>query len=345
MRYAKLLLIASVPLVLLAGCGQQKSPTAQTPAAAIPAGPSISAPFDALQQVSDKYLKSNKTLLIEPQEVFQKVVVAVDPTYYLVDIRADEHYANHHIPGAVHISYADTWRLVKTEFLPRDKKIVVIDYSGHSSSQIAALWSLLGYDAVAMKHGMAGWSKNKDVIGGSPLPCEPKNLATVKEIPAITAHDLPTLDVKAANESELIRKRAEAIAAKPVVIQADDLLAKVTAKSAFVLDIRAAAHYQSGHIAGAVNVPLQDLATQENLKKLPTNQQIVIVCYDGHASSQAARLLNQLGYDTVALRDGMSVWTSDSNIIGAKAVACEVPERATAKLNAPLSPGPSTAAT
>jgi rhodanese-related sulfurtransferase len=344
-RYAKLLLIASIPLVMLAGCGQQKPPNAQVPAAAVPASPAISIPFDTLQQASDKYLKANKPLLIEPQEVFQKVVAVVDPAYYLVDIRSDEHYANNHIPGAVHISYADAWRSAKTDFLPRDKKIIVVDYSGHSSSQIAALWSMLGYDAVAMKHGMAGWSKNKDVIGGSPLPCEPKNFATVKEVPATTPHDLPALDVKAANESELVRQRAEAIATKPVVIQADDLLVKVNAKNVFVLDIRAANHYQAGHIASAVNVPLQDLATQDNLKKLPTNQQIVIVCYDGHASSQAARLLNQLGYDTVALRDGMSIWTGDSNVIGSKPVACEVTERTTAKLNAPLSPGPSTAAT
>ena len=41
----------------------------------------------------------------------------------------------------------------------------------------------------------------------------------------------------------------------------------------------------------------------------------------------------------------MSVWTGDANVIGAKAVACDVPERTTAKLNAPLNPGPSTAAT
>ena len=235
MRYAKLLLLASIPIALLAGCGQQTTPTAQTPAAAVPPGQAITAPFETLQQLSDKYLKAGKPFLIEPQEVYQKAVAAIDPGYYLVDIRSDEHYANHHIPGAVHISYADAWRANKTEHLPRDKKIVVIDYSGHSSSQIAALWSLLGYDAVAMKHGMAGWSKNKDVIGGSPLPCEPKNLATVKDAASPVSHDLPSLDTKAGNEADLIRKRAEAVAAKPVVIQADDLLTRVNAKSAFVL--------------------------------------------------------------------------------------------------------------
>lgn len=345
MRYAKLLLLASIPIALLTGCGQQTAPTAQTPVAAAPPGQTINAPFETLQQLSDKYLKAGKPLLIEPQEVYQKAVAVINPGYYLVDIRSDEHYANHHIPGAVHISYADAWRANKTEHLPRDKKIVVIDYSGHSSSQIAALWSLLGYDAVAMKHGMAGWSKNKDVIGGSPLPCEPKNLATVKEPAAPSSHELPSLDTKATNDADLIRKRAEAIAAKPVVIQADDLLTRVNAKTAFVLDIRNTTHYQAGHIAGAINVPQQNLLEPDNLKKLPTNQQIVIVCYDGHASSQAARLLNQLGYDTLALRDGMSVWSGDANVIGAKAVACDVPERMTAKLNAPLNPGPSTAAT
>ena len=345
MRYAKLLLIASIPIALLSGCGQQTAPTGQTPVAAIPAGQTISAPFETLQQLSDKYLKAGKPLLIEPQAVYQKAVAMIDPGYYLVDIRNDEHYANHHIPGAVHISYADAWRANKTEHLPRDKRIVVIDYSGHSSSQIAALWSLLGYDAVAMKHGMAGWSKNKDVIGGSPLPCEPKNLATVKDAASPISHELPALDTKATNETDLIRKRAEVVAAKPVVIQADDLLTRVNTKTAFVLDIRSATHYQAGHIAGAINVPQQNLLEPDNLKKLPPNQQIVIVCYDGHVSSQAARLLNQLGYDTLALRDGMSVWTGDANVIGAKSVACDVPERTTAKLNAPLNPGPSTAAT
>ena len=345
MRYAKLLLIASIPIALLSGCGQQTAPTGQTPVAAIPAGQTISAPFETLQQLSDKYLKAGKPLSFEPQAVYQKAVAMIDPGYYLVDIRNDEHYANHHIPGAVHISYADAWRANKTEHLPRDKRIVVIDYSGHSSSQIAALWSLLGYDAVAMKHGMAGWSKNKDVIGGSPLPCEPKNLATVKDAASPVSHELPALDTKATNETDLIRKRAEVVAAKPVVIQADDLLTRVNTKTAFVLDIRSATHYQAGHIAGAINVPQQNLLEPDNLKKLPPNQQIVIICYDGHVSSQAARLLNQLGYDTLALRDGMSVWTGDANVIGAKAVACDVPERTTAKLNAPLNPGPSTAAT
>lgn len=345
-RLSKQLLLIAIPFLLFSGCGSQ--PAIQTPVQQKAASPQVAlvgSPFSLLRQESDKYLKSNRVMAIDAQEVYEKAVVNADPSYYLVDVRSDEHYAKHHIPGSIHISYADTWRANKTEFLPRDKKIVVIDYSGHSSSQVAALWSMMGFDAVAMKHGMAGWSKDKEVIGGSPIPCEPKNFAVVKDATPAGTHEVPALDLKASTLQELLQLSAEKATGKTVVIQADDVLAKVTAKSAFVLDVRASEHYGAGHIAGAVNIPFRSLTEEENLKKLPSTQQIVVVCYDGHAASQATRVLNQLGYDAVAMRDGMSLWTGDISVIGAKAIACTIPERLTAHLNAPLNPGPSTAAT
>lgn len=346
MFLARHLLLIAIPLIFLAGCGSQSATqTPQQQKASTPAAALTGTPFALLRQDSDKYLKSNHPLYIDAQEVYEKAVVNADTSYYLVDVRADEHYAKHHIPGSVHIAYADTWRSNKTDFIPRDKKIVVIDYSGHTSSQVAALWSMMGFDAVAMKHGMASWSKDKDVIGGSPIPCEPKNFAVVKDPSVTQTHDLPNLDGKAVSGQELLRLRAEAATGKPVVVQADDVLAKVTAKSVFVLDIREPEHFNAGHIASAINIPFRSLAEGENLKKLPIGQQVVVVCYDGHAASQATRVLNQLGYDAVAMRDGMSLWTGDTNVIGAKSVACTIPERVTAQLNAPLSPGPSTAAT
>ncbi len=340
------LLVFAVPILMaIAGCANVPGGSLPQSKQTAPPTETMGSAFATLRQDSEKFLTANRPLFIDAQEVYEKVVVKADPAYYLVDIRADEHYAKHHIPGSIHIAYADAWRPTKTDYLPRDKKIVIIDYSGHSSSQVATSWSMLGLDVVVMKHGMAAWSKDKDIIGGSPLPCEPKNLAVTKESAIAPDHELPVMDVKAGTAWELLNLRAEAATAKPVVIQADDVFAKVTAKSVFVLDIRAPEHYSAGHIAGAVNIPFRRLAEEANLKKLPTGQQIVVVCYDGHAASQATRLLNQLGYDAVAMRDGMSVWTGDVNVIGAPAIACAIPERVTAQLNAPLSPGPSTAAT
>lgn len=343
MRYIRQIVFVSILLFLLTGCGT--SPAGQNPSAkkVAPAAP-IEA-FSALRQTAENYVQSNPTLTISAQEVYDKTVRAADPGYALVDIRSDEHYVKHHIPGSIHISYADVWRSNKTDFLPKDKKVIIIDYSGHSSSQVAAYWRMLGFDTVAMKHGMAGWSKDKDVVGGSPLPCEPRNFAVTKEEASSQTYDLPVLDIKAIRVDELLRQRGETIATKPVVIQADDLLVKVTAKNVFILDIRSPEHFKAGHIAGAVNLPFHSLIEETNLQKLPSNRQIVVVDYDGHTASQTARLLNLLGYDSLALRDGMSIWTGDMNVIGAPAIACVIPERATAQLNAPLNSGPSAAAT
>jgi rhodanese-related sulfurtransferase len=325
---------------LLSACSKQPASqkTAENPTIIFNA-------FASLRQDADRYLQSNPILSISAQEVYDKAIVAADSKYYLVDIRSDEHYAKHHIPGSIHISYADAWRNNKTDFLPKDKKIIIIDYSGHSSSQVAAFWSLLGLEAVPMKHGMAGWSKDKEVVGGSPMPCEARNFPVVKEETAGKTYDLPKLETQNTRAAELLRQRGEAIAAKPVVIQADELMAKVNAKNVFLLDIRAEEHFKAGHISGTLNIPLRGLLEESNLTKLPPDQPIVVVDYDGHAASQAARLLNLLGYDSVALRDGMSVWTGDMNVIGANAVSCAIPERSTAQLNAPANPGPSTAAT
>ena len=346
MRLLRNLLLLAVPLLLLAGCGAQPAAQAPGPQKTSATAAALSAsPFSLLRQNSDSYLKANHPLYIEAGEIYEKVVVKADPSYYLVDVRSDEHFAKHHIPGSIHIAYADTWRSSKTEFLPRDKKIIVIDYSGHTSSQVAALWSMMGFDAVAMKHGMAGWSKDKEVIGGSPIPCEPKNFAVVKDSTPNQTYDFPSVETKASSFPELLQQRAEAATGKPVVMQADEVLAKVTAKTIFVLDVRAPEHFAAGHIAGAVNIPFRSLMDEANLKKLPPNQQVVVVCYDGHAASQAVRVLNQLGYDSVSMRDGMSLWTGDVNVIGAPSIACTIPERITAALNAPLNPGPSTAAT
>ncbi|MDR7866463.1 MAG: rhodanese-like domain-containing protein [Sporomusaceae bacterium] len=337
---AVLALVVAVALAgALAGCGGAPKAAETTK----PAAAAIGNPFVALQAETDKYLKQNRALYIEPQEVLAKVVTAGDQGYYLVDIRNDEHYAAAHIPGAIHIAYADVWREQKTAFLPRDKKIVVVDYSGHTASQVAAFWSMLGFDATAMKNGMAGWSKDKDIVGGSPLACEALNYPVTAAVTAAADHELPKLDSKAASLAELLAARSREATEQAPVIQPKDFLAK--RGDYFVADLRQGEHYAAGHIEGAVNIPFRSLAATENLRKLPADKTIVLVDYDGHAASQAARLLNQLGYRATVLKDGMSVWTADERVIGAKSIACNVSEHPVAKLNAPLKPGPSAAAT
>ncbi len=86
-RLSKQLLLIAIPLLLIAGCGAQ--PPSQTPVqqkAASPQAALAGSPFSLLRQETDKYLKSNRILSIDAQEVYEKAVVNADLSYYLVDV-------------------------------------------------------------------------------------------------------------------------------------------------------------------------------------------------------------------------------------------------------------------
>jgi rhodanese-related sulfurtransferase len=84
---------------------------------------------------------------------------------------------------------------------------------------------------------------------------------------------------------------------------AADLLA---ARSVVVLDVREHAEWKTGHIQGAIHVPLAQL--QSRLPQLPSGKTIVTVCRSGHRSALAARTLTRAGHDVLNLRGGMNAW-------------------------------------
>lgn len=337
-----MIVLALFLIFLSSGCGSKQAAVEDakpTPKAA------VSDPSMVLQAKTDEYLKQIRPLFVEPQEIMEKAVTAGDQNYYLVDIRNDDHYANAHIPGAIHIAYADVWRQSKIDYLPKDKKIIIIDYSGHTASQVAAFWGMLGFDAAAMKNGMAGWTRERELIGGSALPCEAQNYPVVTLAAGAPTEEfaLPQWETKATNFTDLLISRSQSATDVLPVIQSKDFNDNI--KKYSIIDIRQPEHYSAGHVEGAINIPFRTIAEMQNLKKLSPNKEIVVICYDGHASSQAARLLNQLGYHATVLKDGMSAWIADEKVIGAKPIACNIAEKPVVKLNAPLEAGPSMAAT
>lgn len=73
----------------------------------------------------------------------------------------------------------------------------------------------------------------------------------------------------------------------------------------FILDVRKPDDYKRAHIQGSINIFWLDLMKTENLAKLPTNKEIVVVCYVGHTASQVLVLLKLLGYSAKVLKFGM----------------------------------------
>jgi phage shock protein E len=73
-----------------------------------------------------------------------------------------------------------------------------------------------------------------------------------------------------------------------------------------LLDVRTPEEYADGHISGAVNIPLAELANQ--LSQVPQNIPVVVYCRSGNRSAQAATLLKEAGYTQVLDMGGIVDW-------------------------------------
>jgi rhodanese-related sulfurtransferase len=82
----------------------------------------------------------------------------------------------------------------------------------------------------------------------------------------------------------------------------------------FVVSVRAAEHYDIGHVPGAINIPWRTVGNVGALDELPTDQQIVVYCYTGHTGAVATACLNAMGYNAVNMKYGMVAWTQDEEI-------------------------------
>lgn len=87
-----------------------------------------------------------------------------------------------------------------------------------------------------------------------------------------------------------------------------ELLARVQRGLVTVLDVRPPEEYASGHIPGAINIPLKEL--EQRLKELPPDQQIVAYCRGPYCvlAYEAVAQLREKGFDARRLEDGFPEW-------------------------------------
>jgi phage shock protein E len=80
----------------------------------------------------------------------------------------------------------------------------------------------------------------------------------------------------------------------------------LVSQGAIILDVRSVGEFNSGHIAGAINMPVDTL--QKNLGKLKDKDKVIITCCaSGMRSGAAKSLLESNGYTNVHNGGG---WTS-----------------------------------
>jgi len=81
----------------------------------------------------------------------------------------------------------------------------------------------------------------------------------------------------------------------------------LTKKDYFLIDLRDNNTFKKGHIKNAKNIFWMDILQDKNLKKLPKNKKIFLICYVGHTSSQVMVFLKLLGYDVTSIKYGYGI--------------------------------------
>ncbi len=75
-----------------------------------------------------------------------------------------------------------------------------------------------------------------------------------------------------------------------------------------LIDVRSAIEFTSGHIAGTINVPINQLRSALPTLTLDPKRPVIAICQTAHRSPPAVRVLRQAGFDARQLRGGMISW-------------------------------------
>lgn len=152
---------------------------------------------------------------------------------------------------------------------------------------------ILGAQAI----GSEGVDKRIDVI------------ATVLKLGG-TVHDLAELELCYAPQFGSAKDPANVAGMMAVnVLRGDMVLAdwsKVLDPTHVLLDVREPNEYASGHIEGALNIPLSELRQRSG--ELPRDRSIFVYCAVGQRGYFAQRFLAQNGYDARNLSGGFTTW-------------------------------------
>lgn len=94
-------------------------------------------------------------------------------------------------------------------------------------------------------------------------------------------------------------------------VKPDDVDAWIKAKKAdfLIVDVRPnPPGQQGGRIPGSIYIPYNELLKAENLKKLPKDKKLILVCVTGQTQNLPIVALRVLGYDARTMQFGHSAW-------------------------------------
>jgi len=91
---------------------------------------------------------------------------------------------------------------------------------------------------------------------------------------------------------------------------------KLGKKDFVVIDVRTEEdYYKAGHIPGSIFIDYGVLFKPENLKKLPRDKKIIVVCEMGASAAMTVIPLRMLGFEAYNLLMGLASWDKDHPVV------------------------------
>ena len=92
-------------------------------------------------------------------------------------------------------------------------------------------------------------------------------------------------------------------------------------KPDFIIDVRTVEEFSTGHIDGAINLPVEQIAQQiSSVKGLKPGSTVLVYCRSGRRSAAAVQILQQRGYTRVL--DGGGIETLAKSLKQCTSVTC-----------------------
>lgn len=192
--------------------------------------------------------------------------------FALLDIRNESQYRKEHIIDSINVNPSKV--ASPLEAIGADKKYVLIDDSGDINILNAATNNLLNSDYKNIYYldgGFAAWKSNfEPTIGDG----DPKSFTDQAKVKYITS---------------------------------DDLKKQMEVEKFIMIDVRQNTEFTTGHLAGAINIFLDDL--EKKRRSIPLGKNILIYDDNSLGAFKGAVRLFDLGFsNTLVLSDGLDRW-------------------------------------
>lgn len=284
------------------------------------AAPHETALLKEILQLSNSYF--SRFPFMRAEDVHSKIVTSNDNSYLLVSVQSPAEYARGHVPGALNIPLSEIASPKSLALFPHGKKIVFTCDNGHRSMEAALFLGQLGYETYVLSMGLSHWNGAESGIAATSLypgsAGYPVSTATASSPYSTT---LPAITGTGKNGREAIIEQTGTVLARKgdLFIDRSEVYEKAVKggdTGYFLVSLQRPDDYAKGHVPGAINIPFNEIATVENLQKLPRDKKIVLICYVGHWAGSAALFLNQLGYDAYDMRFGTLGWNNTTDGLG-----------------------------